>query len=488
MESFTVTLARYLSSRIVSQVVGAVIAFLRPRMLTPELFGLWTLLRLIPQYAIHAHFGVRTALRVYYPLHIAREEDAQAQDLVMAGIMGSLSIDLLLGTLIATVALGWHWNGMERFGILAMALMVPLQGWHHSLFAVLKAQHRFDIIGGTNYLEAILLFISTIVLLPLFGIYGLFVSLLTTQTLLDIYLTRSANIKLRWPRQLITKSLGMIGKGWHIMSLELAMVLVMTTDRFVVSILLDTTSLGYYGVAIMIVSFLRNMPGTAREILEPRLMAEMATADLPSLLGQHCLQPTLNTAFLMPLLIGPVALAAPLAIDWLLPNYEPAVLPTQILACGVFFLALSIVLRSFVVAMGKDRIAAAFMPGIVLANVALAWAALHSGLGLPGVALASGASFLLLYILFWWVLRPELAQSAIRDRAQLLWILPVFVFTCALIGGLQLLPFGQGFVGTAIRVVLFFGIFLTLRWLAIRRLTLISPLLWEKPRLSAGGR
>ena len=487
MQSFSLTLARYLSSRIVSQIVGAVVAFLRPRLLSPELFGLWTLLRLITQYAIFADLGVRTALRVYYPLYIARQEHSQAHELVMVGILGSLFIDLLLGTLICIVALGWHWNEIERFGILAMALMIPLQGWHHSVFAVLKAQHRFDIIGKTNYLEAVLLFVSTIALLPPFGIYGLFGSLLTTQTLLNIFLTQSGDIKLRWPGHLTRSTLSMIGKGWHIMTLELAMVLVMTTDRFVVSTLLDTTSLGYYGVAIMIVSFLRNVPGTAREILEPRLMAEMADANLTNLLRLHCLQPVLNTAFLMPLLIGPVALATPLAIDWFLPSYEPSVLPTQVLACGVFFLALSIVLRSVIVALGKDRNAAAFIPAVVVTNVALAGAALYFGLGLAGVAFASGASFLMLFLLFWWILRRELAHAPLQDRDQLLWVLPVFAISCVLIALLHLLPINQGFLGTAVRVILFLALFLLLRWLACQRLTLISPLPWEKRGLQAEG-
>lgn len=487
MHNFSVTLARYLSSRIVSQLVSASIAFLRPRLLSPELFGLWTLLRLIPQYAIHAHLGIRTTLRVYYSLHIARQEDSQANDLVMAGILGSLLLDLLLGFLIVVVALAWNWNEIERFGILSMALIVPLQGWQHSLFAVLKAQHRFDIIGRINYVEAILLFISTIALLPLFGIYGLISSLLITQILLNIFLTQNASIRLRWPGELITKTMNMISKGWHIMSLELAMVLVMTTDRFVVSTLLDTTSLGYYGVAIMIVSFLRNIPGTAREILEPRLMAEMADTDLTELLRLHCLQPTLNTAFLMPLLIGPVALATPLAIHWFLPNYQPAVLPTQVLAFGVFFLALSIVLRSSVVAMGKDRIAAAFMPGIVGTNVALAWGAISLGMGLAGVAVASGASFLLLFLLFWLILRRKLAHTRTEDRDQLLWIIPVFSITCASLALIQTLPIDQGFLGTAVRIALFLALFLLLHWLACQRLTLVSPLPWEKRRLQVEG-
>ena len=487
MQNFSVTLARYLSSRIVSQLVSASMAFLRPRLLSPELFGLWTLLRLIPQYAIHAHLGIRTTLRVYYPLQMARQEDSQAKDLVQAGILGSLLLDLLLGILIAVVALAGDWDEIERFGILSMALIVPLQGWQHSLFAVLKAQHRFDIIGQINYLEAMLLFISTITLLPLFGIYGLLGSQLVTQLLVNIFLTQSASIRLGWPGDLITKTMNMIGKGWHIMSLELAMVLVMTTDRFVVSTFMDTSSLGYYGVAIMIVSFLRNIPGTAREILEPRLMAEMADADLPKLLRLHCLQPTLNTAFLMPLLIGPVALATPLAIQWFLPNYEPAVLPTQVLACGVFFLAISIVLRSSVVAMGKDRLAAAFMPGIVGANVVLAWGALSLGLGLAGVAIASGTSFLLLFLLFWLILRRELAHTPTEDRDQLLWILPVFLITCVSLALIQTLPIDQGFLGTAVRVALFLALFLLLHLLACQRLTLISPLPWEKRLLQAEG-
>jgi O-antigen/teichoic acid export membrane protein len=475
-DSLSGTLTRYLSSKLVSQILGAGIGFLRPRLLSPELFGLWTLLKLIPQYAGYAHLGTRTALRVFYPWHLARGDREQAQALVSGGILGAMLIDTLLASAIITLALIGNWSDLVRFGLLAMAALVVLQGWRDSMFAALKASHRFDVIARAYYVEATTLFLTTLILLPTLGIYGLFLSVLLSEFLVAVYLGLRAGVALQWSRRIVVIMGSMIRRGWPIMSLELAMMLVITTDRFVVSAMLDTTALGYYGVALMIVSFLRNVPGTAREVLEPRLMADLAGTERPALLRRHLLEPALNAAFLMPLIIGPVALAAPLIIEWLLPGYQPAAAPTQILACGVYFLALSLVLRSPVVALGRQRRAAALMPLIVLANLLTAWVALRLGAGLAGVAAASGVAFLLLFLTLWRLLRPELAATPREERRQLIWIWPLFLLTALLIWQLPALITDAGLLGTGLRILVFIASFLLLHWLAQGRLNLLSPL------------
>jgi O-antigen/teichoic acid export membrane protein len=475
-DALTSTLARYLSSKLFSQFIGAVLGFLRPKLLSPELFGIWTLLKLIPQYAKFSDIGIRTAFRVFYPWHQARGDKDRAEALVSGGILGALLIDSLLAAAISTIALVGDWDVTMRFGLLAMAVVVIFQGLHHSLFGALKASHRFDIISRANYIESSTLLLTTLILLPTLGIYGLLLSLLSSELAVVIFVSFRTELAVRWSRNILTMMAAMIRQGWPIMSLELAMVLVVTTDRFVVSFMLDTTALGYYGVALMIVNFLRNVPGTAREVLEPRLMADLANTDRSELMSDHVLKPVLNAAFLMPLLIGPVALAAPLAIDWLLPAYQPAGTPTQILACGVYFLALSVILRSAIVAIGRQRQAALLMPLIVLANILIAWLGITLGYGLSGVAAASGFAFMLLYLTLRRLLRSELAATTATDRKELIWVWPLFILTCLLIWGLPRIISDMGLIGTSIRILTFIGILFIVNWIAGHRLKLLSPL------------
>lgn len=469
-------LARYLSSKLVSQLVNALLGFLRPRLLSPELFGTWTLLKLIPQYVVFSDIGIRTAFRVFYPWHQARGEKDTAEALVSSGILGALLIDSLLAAGITLIALFGDWDGPMRFGLFAMTFVVIFQGLHHSLFGALKARHRFDIISRANYVESSTLLLSTLILLPTIGIYGLFLSLLSSELAVVVFVSLKTNLAVRWSRHILSMMSRMIRQGWPIMSLELAMVLVVTTDRFVVSFMLDTTALGYYGVALMIVTFLRNVPGTAREVLEPRLMADLANANRSELLRDHVLKPVLNAAFLMPLLIGPVALAAPLAIDWLLPTYQPAGIPTQVLACGVYFLALSVILRSAIVAIGRQRQAAMLMPLIVIANILTAWLGIAIGFGLAAVAAASGLAFMLMYLTLRRLLRAELAVTAATDRQELVWVWPLFILTCLLVWGLPKLAVDAGLFGTGFNILAFIGILSTLHLIAGHWLKLLSPL------------
>ncbi|GAB0148183.1 MAG: oligosaccharide flippase family protein [Marichromatium sp.] len=477
---FSTTLTRYLSSKITRQLIGAITAFLRPRLLTPELFGVWTLLKLVPQYASYAHLGARTTLRVYYPWHLARGEGERAESLVSGAILTTLLLDFLVAGALILIALRGGQGEALRLGLTAMAGVVLLQAWHHTAFAALKARHRFDLIGRANYLESALLLATTLALLPTLGFPGLLLSLLITEAAVGVLLWQQAGIVPRWPARPLRLGGEMIRRGWPIMSLELAMMLVVTADRVMAWVLLGAGALGHYGVAVMIVGFLRNIPGTAREILEPRLMGELADADRNQLLREHLLRPALNAVFLMPLLIGPVALATPLAIDWLLPRYQAAIVPTQILACGIHFLALALVLRSLVVAFEQQRRAALLVPVVLVGEGMSAWLAVRLGWGLPGIAGASVLGFALLFMLFRRILRPQLDHLERSERRQLDWIWPLFVLNGTLIWTLSLLPLGHGPVATALRILVHIALLLLLHRLARTRLALLSPLPWRR--------
>lgn len=382
-ERIATTLRRYLSSKLFRQALGAVTSFLRPKLLSPEQFGVWTLLLLIPKFGSYSHLGVRTTMRIYDPWHRGRGEHEAADTLFDIGMFGALLIDLLVALVILTVAIAGEWKWPVRAGLLTMAVVVVLQGWHHSLFAALKARKRFDLITGTTYLEAVLIFVATLALLPTLGIYGAFLALVTTELGVVVWLNHRLHAHPRWRPNLLRGMSRMIVRGVRVMGLELIMLMVVVLDRVLVSAWMGIEAVGYYGVAVLFVSFLRNVPGTAREIMEPRLMADAAHQDRLGLLRRHVLEPLVNTAFLMPLLIGPAVLAIPFVIRSVLPDYEAATVPTQVLAAGIYFLALSLMLRSAVVAFGYQGRAMLLLPVVLGAEVAISWLAMRLGLGLP---------------------------------------------------------------------------------------------------------
>lgn len=480
------TLRRYLSSKIVRQLLGAVTAFLRPRLLSPELFGVWTMLRLIPQFSAYAHLGLRNTLRIYDPWHRSRGEHEAADALVDVGLIGGLMIDLLLALAILVIAWAGDWSWPVRAGLSAMAAVVVLQGWHHSLFAALKARNRFDLIAKTNYLESGLIFVCTLALLPTLGIYGVFLALLITELAVVRWLNRRAGVRPRWRPGLPRGIGGMIARGWRIMGLELMMLLVVTADRLLVSAWMGVEAVGYYGVAALIVSFLRNVPGTAREVMEPRLMAELARDDRAGLLQRHVLEPLMNSAFLMPLLIGPAVLAAPLAVRWVLPGYEAAVVPTQVLACGIYFLALSLMLRSAVVAFGHQGRAMLLLPAVLAAQVGFSWLGWRVGLGLAGFALGSGLGFLLMFLLYACVLRAEMASVPRSLRRELAAIWPMFAVSTLLPWALLALPMELDLLGTGVRVIVSLVVLAGIHRAAASRLSLLAPL--SLAGLGVGGR
>ena len=64
-------------------------------------------------------------------------------------------------------------------------------------------------------------------------------------------------------------------------------ILISTSDRIIISYFLGNKQLGYYGIAIMIFSFLMQIPAVSREVIEPRLMQEMTRNSDEKILNEY---------------------------------------------------------------------------------------------------------------------------------------------------------------------------------------------------------
>lgn len=334
--------------------------------------------------------------------------------------MGTLGANIIF--ILIFVASSWPAAASpeERAGILTIG-MVILITWHNDFcVTLLKARQRFDMIGRTNYLAATATF-ATLPLVYFFEIYGLFVSMIASVLFVAAFLWApnllSPGLKFSWK-----KYLELIRNGFPIMALGLVLMGIRTTDRFVISGFLGNEQLGYYGVGAMIFNLLMQLPTVSREVIEPRLMQSLSSKTDRENMKAFLISPLLHTAYLMPFLVGGTFFGAPVAINWLLPQYKAGIPATQILMTGSFFLGLCYITRGIIVA--KNWQLASLIPAgaVLILNIFMCTAAAWSGCGIEGVAAASTISLALLFCSMLLFIQRK-AGAAVADWRRLFFLL-----------------------------------------------------------------
>lgn len=392
------TITRYASSHIYRQVLNLFTSVLRPKFLSPEQFGLWNLLFLIPTYCSFLNFGTFNTARFAVPYHRGRGEDGEVREVLGSAFFPAFLLTCLAAAGALLFALRGDYGTEMRLGLAAMAALsvLTLSFDFHRL--LLKAFERFDIIASSHYLYASLVFLMTVSLVPLLRLYGVYLTALLSALAALVFLRRRfpfpGGMSFSLPRYR-----GLIVRGVPIMLISSYAPLMRASDKFIVSLVLGNEQLGYFGLAAMVIGFLTQIPGVSREVLEPRLMRALDGRGTGEVMEDFFLRPLFNTACYMPFLAGPVFFLADPAISLLLPRYGQAVWPSRILAVGMYFTALTYVFRGVIVALGIERPASLTIFAAMLLQVLISLAMALSGFGITAVAAGGAVSNVLLLLM-----------------------------------------------------------------------------------------
>ncbi|MBF0448478.1 MAG: oligosaccharide flippase family protein [Magnetococcales bacterium] len=450
-ESAFKSIVRYAASNLYRQVLGLITAILRPKLLTPEVYGLWNLLTVIHNYATYAHLGSRTAMRYRIPLLEAQKNHAEIEPVTASVFYGSLGLNLLfaLGVVLAT----WIPNltTPERIGLMITAGTVITSWYYEYLISLLKGYQDFRSVSAANVVRASSLFIFTLCLIWFFGLYGALMALPLATMATLLYLRRVQHFPALngFDKQAFVQ---LVRSGFPIMIFNLAGTLLRSVDKIVIAFFLGNRLLGFYGIATMVLGYLLSIPGVTREVTEGRLMEAIKDGVQPIHFHEYFLKPVLTSAFLMPFLIGPAFILLPVAIPILLPNYLAGIEPARLMVLGSFFLALSYPVRGIIVA-NNWQLKALFITVIpVLFDAVLSILFIKAGDGIVGVAVASCLSFFLLFLLLLGFVIRRFGIPVGQIRASLLILALSFPLMCAAIIGIEHwpLPMQSGAVSTAL--------------------------------------
>jgi O-antigen/teichoic acid export membrane protein len=396
---------------------------------------------------------------------------------VTTGILhATLAVILLLLTL------RHGFSAEVKFGLVCMAFCVLIDFYIHHIITILRAEQKFSLIARYNYIDSAVVFVVTIPLLYWFRIYGVFMAILLSRVILCalIYwqVGLRATLAVDWKRYC-----KMIRQGFPIMISDFCIDLIMTSDRIIITVLLGQTALGFYGIAIMILAILIQLPGTAREIMEPQVMRNMDGRHTAAFVDDYLLKPLVNTAYLIPFLIGPVCLGLPVAIPMLLPQYLPGIVPTQVIALGVFFLALAFVPRPIIVANAWQAKISRYLVVILATNVGVSIGLVKAGYGILGVAIGSSLSFALLFLTLFTFIARRLHSHSNNLRGHLLALALPFPVMCLVLFVLsRTIPhfISNDILCGGLQVVIYMGVMGGFHLISSRSFSLLNALtLWR---------
>jgi O-antigen/teichoic acid export membrane protein len=472
-------MAHYTPSVFFRNIVGLLNTFIRPKLLTPQLFGLWSLLNTIPGYARYLHLGCRDYMRFAIPRLEAHDDEEAARRIELSVFWGSLIPNAGVAAALLILSAVSRFSTEVRIGLAAIAVVTVLTCIYEFYTALMKGRQMFRDLSRGMYLRNASQLVLSIPLMLYIGVYGLFIAVPVSEIIGLIYLRRRCSFtpfgRFSWPAYL-----EMVQQGWPLTVFTFLMTFTVTSGRLLVAGCLSTEEVGYYALATLALGALLDFPGAAREVLEPRIMEELDTLHSEALLDRYLYRPLVINACYLPLLIAPGYFMISPLIEWILPSYIQGVVPLQIILFGFYFLAVFYPMRGIIVAYRLQKAAVLLAGGSVLVNVALSLAALQAGFGITGVAVANSVSYAVLLILMAGLLK---IRQGIRFPFEKVWPVPAaFLLLCAAVWISRILiqPLtGSGFAGAVIQSALILGTGFVLVTLAEYKMPLLqgaSPL------------
>lgn len=393
-------IVHFTSSNFYRHMLGLATAFFRPGLLGPELFGIWSLLNVIPFYANFAHFGTRSAMR--FKIAELAEQDSKELNRYRHT---TLVVTLVATSVFAMVMIGYSINASlapeMEYGLYAMAIIIFLNALYEHYGAEAKGFHNFTLVSQTTVIRYTLNFIFGLGFIWFWGLYGALFALGLSCFISLCFLLRKTPLSYPSATNLsLAKSL--IKSGSPIMALDLVNLTLRNIDKVLVASFLGAKALGIYAIAGILVGVMINIPGSSREVTEQLLMAENRQRSAAAILDQYMIKGIRLNAYLMPLVIAVMCYALPVFITWFLPAFNASILPAQWLLIGAFFLTLSYPVRGIIVFnQWQAKAALVALISVIIATILLV-ATLNASTNLSAVALAASLSFISLFISLGW--------------------------------------------------------------------------------------
>jgi O-antigen/teichoic acid export membrane protein len=337
----------YTTATYLSQFLAFGIGVVAKRMLGPTDLGVWAVLLSLLSFLGLLEFGVTQAMNKQMAYAISRGDERLADQykrtqftfVTAVALFGSLGV--LLYVLINHATL----SPVFASGLLWLAIIFPLNQLHMGQVTVFWANKRFDATGLVTLLETVLMGTVGLFLIARIGVYGQIIAFLSALLAKLLFLKWRAQgrkrleVRFGWSSGAIRDLLRV---GLPLEAIALVNLAKLSGTSLLVAYYLDTTSVGYYALALSIQNYIYWTPNAFSIVMFPRFQERMATSnDDTSALRSFLVKPTIGLGyFVLPVLISGSFFLVPVLIRHALPAYVPSITVLHVLLAGTYFLSM----------------------------------------------------------------------------------------------------------------------------------------------------
>lgn len=337
----------YTSATYLSQFLAFGVGIVAKRLLGPTELGIWAVLLSLLSFLALLEFGVTQATNKQVAYAISKGDEMLVEQykrtqftfVTALALLGSVGVVVYVQLFRTTLSTPF------ASGLLWLAVIFPLYQLHMGQVTVFWANRRFDATALVTLIEAVGMGTIGLFLIWRIGVYGQIIGylavLLAKLTFLAWQARGDGALKIRF--------------GWHFPALRQLLRVGLPLDAIaivnlaklsatslLVAYFLDTTSVGYFALALSIQNYIYWTPNAFSIVMFPRFQERMATSnDDPTALRSFLVKPTIGLGyFVLPVLISASFFLVPVLIRHVLPAYVPSIVVLKVLLAGTFFLSM----------------------------------------------------------------------------------------------------------------------------------------------------
>jgi len=378
-----------------SNFLGQVISFLRGivvrRLLGPLSYGWLNIFTLIERYAGYTDLGLINAMDKEVPLHRGRKDEISEREIENNVFSFILISSLFIALAVFIYSLVFKRELFPNFSltlkIFAIFLILYRLSTFFSIF--LRTHRKFKLLSQLNVLRGAVALVFIIFLVKKFLLAGIFAAEIFA-LIIFLFLCIKGFSHPFFLNFSFSRIKRLIAVGFPLLLVSLVAITLRNLDRLmIITLLKEPVFLGYYSVGLLFSNTIVQIPDSVSVILFPRLLEDFGSSSDISKIKKYVEEPTIILAYLMGIVIGLAVIISPLFLKYILPQYQPGLVPLRIVCAGAFFMSLVNMSSHFLIAINKQHRLLIIGGLSILFGAFLSFIFIKLGMGLIGIALAT---------------------------------------------------------------------------------------------------
>ncbi|NQU94924.1 MAG: oligosaccharide flippase family protein [Candidatus Omnitrophica bacterium] len=391
---------RFSISGYISSFCSFISATIVRKVLDSFFMGVYLELLLIFEYAKYSHVGIYDSLDRQIPYYNGKKETKKVEEAKNVGISFGLFTALASALIILVISYVFRntLTPVMSIGIKVIAALVVIQSMNTFYVTLARTHHLFGVLSKYIIILALCDVLFKALLGIKFGVIGVLWATILSLTVGLLYLFKKTKVRFRITFKISAKTLKMLlAIGFPIFLGGFTFMALRNIDRIMILSLLTKNDLGYYSIAIMVHSFLFQLPNLIYVVLFPRFYEAFGDSkDDVSKIKNYVEKPTLAFAYLFPVIIGLAAITMPVFVNYVLPKYTNGITAASILLFGTFFISIGYMSRYLLIALKKQHLI--LIIGVLCIAISAGLNLLFVkvfNLGIRGIALGTAVTYFL---------------------------------------------------------------------------------------------